>query len=302
VIGPDGPSYAMATTPGDQPLRRRLLALILGLSMTAGCGGRSEPQAPVPEAGPSREASAGVGLAEATQAFTLLKKLDDAWRDRDCAAVERLTTWAEKALGGRACEATRNGRPAPARKSYTEVRFYLPGTADQGRWFVALAREPDPAYFLFVQEGGEWRLGAGPLPVRGKVREPAEGALPADDPAEGVRARLVPQRYLTYLTDPAGVSGVTFPRGDLVRDLFDDLVGLPPKVRPDRLTTDVRLLVAPYRALRLPGGGALVIHALEIEHRQRARPGRSALAHPLYDKAALRGFTGRTRTAELTGT
>ncbi|WP_030907561.1 hypothetical protein [Streptosporangium amethystogenes] len=283
-------------------MRRRLLALILGLSMMTGCGARGDAQGTVPEAGPSRETSAGVELAEATQAFTLLRKLDDAWRDRDCAAVGRLTTWAENALGGRACEATRNGRPAPARKSYTEAEFYLPGAADTDRWFVALAREPDPAYFLFVHEGGEWRLGAGPIPIRGKVREPTEGAVPTDDPAMGVRARLVPQRYLTYLTDPAGVSGVTFPKADPVRDLFDELVRRPQKVRPDRLTADVRLLVGPQRALRLPDGGALVIHALEIEYRQRARSGRSSLAHPIYGKADLRGFTGRARAAELTGT
>lgn len=270
--------------------------------MTTGCGARSDTPDVVPEAGPSREASAGVELAEASEAFALLKRLDDAWRDRDCATVERLTTWAERALGGRACEATRNGRPAPARKSYGDVELYLPGVADQGRWFVALARRPDPAYFLFLQEDGEWRLGAGPIPIRGEVREPTEGAVPTDDPVAGVRARLVPQRYLAYLTDPAGVSGMTFPKGDPVRGLFDDLVRRPPRVRPDRLTTDVRLLVGPQRALMLPTGGVLVIHALEIEHRQRARPGRPALSRPIYGRADLRGFTGRTRAARLTGT
>ncbi|WP_344922166.1 hypothetical protein [Streptosporangium oxazolinicum] len=283
-------------------MRRRLLAVILGLSMMTGCGARSDTRVTAPGTGPSREASAGVELTEATEAFTLLRRLDDAWRDRDCATVEELTTWAEKALGGRACEATRNGRPAPVRKSYSEAEFYLPGIAGQDRWFVALAREPDPAYFLFVQEAGEWRLGAGPIPIRGEVREPTEGAVPADDPGTGVKARLVPQRYLAYLTDPAGVSGVTFPRGDPARDLFGELVGRPARVRPDRLTTDVRLLVGPQRALLLPGGGALVIHALEIEYRQRARQGRSTLARPIYGRADLRGFTGRSRTAGLTGT
>lgn len=283
-------------------MRRRLLALILGLSMTAGCGARSGTPEIAPETGPSREASAGVRLDEASKAFAQLKRLDDAWHDRDCATVERLTTWAERALGGRACEATRNGRPAPARKFYSDVELYLPGVDDQDRWFVALAREPDPAYFLFLQEDGEWRLGAGPIPIQGEVREPTEGAVPADDPDAGVKARLVPQRYLAYLTDPAGVSGVTFPKGDPIRDLFDELVGRPPRARPDRLTTDVRLLVGPQRALLLPTGGALVIHALEIEYRQRARQGRSALARPIYGRADLRGFTGRTRTAKLTGT
>ncbi|MEU4536118.1 hypothetical protein AB0G15_14760 [Streptosporangium sp. NPDC023825] len=283
-------------------MRRRLLALILGLSMMTGCGAGSETPGTAPETGPSREASAGVELAEASRAFALLGRLDKAWRDRDCATVGKLTTWAERALGGRACEATRNGRPAPARKSYTDVELYLPGVDGQDRWFVALAREPDPAYFLFIQEDGEWRLGAGPIPVLGEIREPTEGAVPADDPDTGVRARLVPQRYLTYLTDPAGVSGVTFPRGDPVRDLFDDLVRRPLSVRPDRLTADVRLLVGPQRALLMPTGGALVIHALEIEYRQRARQGRSSLARPLFGRADLRGFTGRTRAAKLTGT
>ncbi|MFF3440434.1 hypothetical protein [Streptosporangium sp. NPDC002721] len=283
-------------------MRRRLLALILCLSMTTGCGARSGTPDTVPETGPSREASAGVELAEASKAFELLGRLDDAWRDRDCATVEKLTTWAERALGGRACEATRNGRPAPARKSYTDVEMYLPGVAGQDRWFVALAREPDPAYFLFLQEEGEWRLGAGPIPVRGEPREPTEGAVPTDDPVAGVKARLVPQRYLAYLTDPVGVSGVTFPKGDPVRGLFDDLFERPSRVRPDRLTADVRLLVGPQRALMLPTGGALVIHALEIEYRQRARPGRSSLARPIYGRTDLRGFTGRTRTAKLTGT
>ncbi|MER5649951.1 hypothetical protein [Streptosporangium sp. NPDC002524] len=282
-------------------MRRRLLALILGLSMATGCGARSGTPDTAPGTGPSREASAGVRLAEASKAFAQLRRLDDAWRDRDCATVERLTTWAERALGGRACEATRNGRPAPARKSYDDVELYLPGV-DEESWFVALAREPDPAYFLFLREDGEWRLGAGPIPIQGEIHEPADGAVPADDPDTGVRARLVPQRYLAYLTDPVGVSGVTFPRGDPVRALFDELVRRPPNARPDRLTADVRLLVGPRHALLLPTGGALVIHALEIEYRQRARQGRAALARPIYGRADLRGFTGRTRTAKLTGT
>ncbi|MDP9846531.1 hypothetical protein [Streptosporangium lutulentum] len=241
-------------------------------------------------------------LAEAMDAFAVLKQLDDAWQKRDCAAVERLTTWAESTLGGRACKATRNGRPAPARKRYTKPEFFLPDAADQDRWFVALARKPDPAYFLFVNEGDNWRVGAGPIPVRGESREPIEGAVPTDDPSTGVKARLAPQRYLAYLTDPAGVSGVSFPKGDAVRELSDDLFRRPEKVRPDRLTADVRLVVGPQRALLLPDGGALVIHALEIEYRQKARPGRSSLSHPIYGRGDLRGFTGKAKPAALTGT
>lgn len=282
---------------------RRLLALLLGLTVLSGCGGRTDGETVPREAEPSSETSAhAVRLAEATQAFGLLDRLDDAWRKRDCQTVESLTAWAENTLGGRACEATRNGRPAPARKGYSDPEFFLPATADADRWFVALARRPGPAYFLFVDEGDDWRLAAGPIPVKGKPPEPARGAVPADDPVTGVRVRLAPQRYLTYLTDPAGVSGVSFPKGDAVRELFDDLVQRPRRVRPDRLTSDVRLLVGPQRALLLPGGGALVIHALEIEHRQRAGPGRSSLSHPLYGRAELRGFTGKRRTGELAGT
>ena len=73
-------------------------------------------------------------------------------------------------------------------------------------------------------------------------------------------------------------------------------------MRPDRLSTDVRLLVGPQRALLLPDGGALVIHALEIEYRQKAGPGRSSLSHPIYGRGDLRGFTGKAKLAGLTGT
>ncbi|MBG0828001.1 hypothetical protein HS041_09500 [Planomonospora sp. ID67723] len=296
-----------ATTPRDHPLLRRLLALLLSLYALAGCGVRSESQVAVPDTGPPEASARTVGRAEAAEAFGLLRQLDDAWRDQDCAAVERLTAWAESTLGGRACEATRNGRPAPARQEYTDPEFFLPAATGDDRWFVALAREPGPAYFLFVHQGDHWRLAAGPVPVDGDdVPEPGAGtgasAVPGDDPSTGVRARLVPQRYLTYLTDPAGVSGVRFPKGDAAADLLREFGERPEKVRPDRLTADVRLLVGPQRALALPEGGALVFHALEVEYRQRPGSGRSSLARPIYGKDDLRGFTGSTRAAELTGT
>lgn len=293
-----------ATTTGP-PLPRRLLALILGLSVATACGVRADGtdgQVADRRAEPSSTFTRAVEVAEATEAFELLDRLDDAWRKQDCPTVDRLTTWAENTLSGRACEATRNGRPAPSRRKYADPEFFLPATAGEDRWFVALARKPDPAYFLFVHEGDHWTLGAGPIPVRGEPREPTQGVVPTDDPGTGVKARLVPQRYLTYLTDPAGVTGVTFPKGDAAREVFDELVQRPRKVRPDRLTTDVRLVVGPQRALRLPGGGALVIHALEIEHRQRAGSGRSSLAHPIYGQGELRGFTGKGKVRELTGT
>ncbi|GIH74421.1 hypothetical protein Plo01_08500 [Planobispora longispora] len=280
-----------------------MIALLLGLCAAAGCGVRSEGRA-VPETGPSPEASARtVERAEAVQAFELLGQLDDAWRDRDCAAVDQLTAWAENTLGGRACEATRNGRPAPTRQEYADPEFFLPAPAGEDRWFAALAREPRPAYFLFVHEDGRWRLAAGPIPAEGDgAPEPTGGAVPSDDPSTGVKARLVPQRYLTYLTDPAGVSGVSFPKGDVAAELLAELGRRPETVRPDRLGTDVRLLVGPQRALLLPAGGALVIHALEIEYRQRPGPGRSSLAHPIYGRDDLRGFTGSVKAPELTGT
>ncbi|MFJ2031575.1 hypothetical protein [Streptosporangium sp. NPDC087985] len=281
---------------------RRLLALLLGLAVTAGCGVRTDGQTVTRETPPPEASAHAVDLAEATRAFELLDRLDSAWRKRDCRTVESLTTWAENTLGGRACEATRNGRPAPTRKKYTAPEFFLPATAGTDRWFVALARKPGPAYFLFVDEGDGWRLAAGPIPVRGEPLKPARGAVLTGDSAIGVRARLAPQRYLAYLTDPAGVSGVTFPRGDAVREIFDELVQRPRKVRPDRLTSDVRLLVGPQRALLLPGGGALVIHALEIEYRQKAGQGRSWLSHPLYGRDGLRGFTGKRGARELTRT
>ncbi|GGS91085.1 hypothetical protein GCM10010156_56750 [Planobispora rosea] len=282
---------------------RRLFALLLGLCAVTGCGVPSEERA-VPETGASPKASARtIERAEAVQAFELLQQLDDAWRDRDCAAVEQLTTWAENTLGGRACEATRNGRPAPTREEYGDPEFFLPAEAGEDRWFVALAREPRPAYFLFVHEDERWRLAAGPIPADGgDAPEPRGGAVPSGDPSTGVKARLVPQRYLTYLTDPAGVSGVRFPKGDVAAELLAELGRRPGTVRPDRLTTDVRLLVGPQRALLLPGGGALVVHALEIEYRQRPGAGRSSLARPIYGKDDLRGFTGSVRAPELTGT
>ncbi|GAT65115.1 hypothetical protein PS9374_00747 [Planomonospora sphaerica] len=295
---------------------RRLLALILGLSLLTGCGARSDGRTPAYRdsgSGPSAEASAGaVGAAEAAQAFELLQGLGDAWRDRDCAAVGRLTAWAEKTLGGRACEATRNGRPAPASAGtvgkYAGPEFLLPASGGEDRWFVALAREPDPAYFLFVDEGDGWRLGAGPIPATGDTASEAAPDTAAGSSGStavasgtGVRARLVPQRYLTYLTDPAGVSGVTFPKGDAAAVLRADLGARRAKTAPDRLTTDVRLVVGPRRMLPLRGG-ALVVHALEIEYRQRPRPGRSSLSRPVHGGAELRAFTGRSRAAELTGT
>ncbi|MFE0147206.1 hypothetical protein ACFWY5_08685 [Nonomuraea sp. NPDC059007] len=275
---------------------RQLIALLAGLSMaTAGCGGTSPPPAAGP---PSETPSTAQRIDEATAArtFASLAGLDEAWRERDCAAVAAATTWVEKTLGGRACAATRNGRPAPARTAYSEPAFLLP---EEGGWFAALATEPEPAYFVFVHAGDGWRLGFGPVPITGNPPDTTPpgatppGATPggssggAPDPAIVRRARLVPQRHLTFLTDPAGLSGVRFPEADPVRKLRDELAAKPARVRPDRLTVDVELLDTP-RTIGTAGGSMLVFHTLRLTFHQRGD------AHPLYGKADLRAFTGKS--------
>ncbi|MBB5074815.1 hypothetical protein [Nonomuraea endophytica] len=311
---------------------RQLIALLAGLSMaTAGCGGTAPP----PAAGlTSRTPSTAQRIDEATAArtFASLAGLDRAWRERDCAAVVIATAWVEKTLGGRACAATRNGRPAPSRTTYSEPAFLLP---EEGGWFAALAGEPEPAYFVFVQARDGWRLGFGPVPLTGSGSATSPVATPGSatstvatpggstssgatsfganspgatssgstsggstsgggpDPATVRRARLVPQRHLTYLTDPAGLSGVRFPDADPVRKLRDELAAEPARVRPDRLTVDVELLDVP----RTIGAGAsmLVFHTLRLTFRQRGA------AHPRYGKADLRAFTGKSELDRLTG-
>ncbi|MFI9554047.1 hypothetical protein [Nonomuraea endophytica] len=270
---------------------RQLIALLAGLSMaTAGCGGTNLP--PAADL-PSRTPSTAQRIDEATAArtFASLAGLDQAWRERDCAAVVIATTWVEKTLGGRACAATRNGRPAPVRTTYSKPAFLLP---EEGGWFAALATEPEPAYFVFVQARDGWRLGFGPVPLTGDP--PGSGGSTSGggpDPVTVRRARLVPQRHLTYLTDPAGLSGVRFPDADPVRKLRDELAAEPGRVRPDRLTVDVELLDVP----RTIGAGAamLVFHTLRLTFHQRGD------AHPRYGKADLRAFTGKSEPDRLTG-
>ncbi|MFI7695438.1 hypothetical protein ACIBQ6_40655 [Nonomuraea sp. NPDC049655] len=248
----------------------RLLASVLALLVT-GCGATGgapvlqEDRTPAPAAAPR------VDPATAEQAFSLLRQLDGAWQRRDCAAVRELTTWAERTLDGRACEATRNGRPArPADPVYV-----LP---DAGDWFAALAREPSPAYYLFFLEDGRWRLGAGPVPVPG---EPAREA--AEAPSSLVRqAQLVPQRHLTYLTDPAGVAGVRFPPGDPLRGLLKD-------VTANR--ADVELFGTRTLAIPVAAGSVLVFDALRLTY----RGGRTDLVVT----ASLVGTGNRIRTLGL---
>ncbi|WP_219465596.1 hypothetical protein [Nonomuraea rhizosphaerae] len=251
----------------------RLLVLLAGLSVVvAGCGTANVATVLPPEESASTPASAHTVDANAAGGtFQLLGDLDQAWKRRDCAAVAELTTWAEKTLGGRACEATRNDRPA----LYSDPVFFLP---PEGGWFAALARKPSPAYFLFLEEGDRWRLAAGPIAARGRVPEPSTATT---DPAVAAQARVVAQSHLTYLTDPAGVAGVRFASGDPVRGLRDELNGLPAKVRPDRLDVDVERLEQPTMALPLSSDSMLVFDGLRLVYRQRPKAGRTSLAHPL---------------------
>ncbi|MDF2709315.1 hypothetical protein AB0C18_13460 [Nonomuraea muscovyensis] len=257
-------------------MQLRLLALFAGLcALTAGCG--APPEATVvteqrPSAVPESIAPP-VDAATAERAFGVLAELDEAWRRRDCAAVAELTTGAEKTLGGRACEATRNGRPAlPG-----DPVFFLP---DAGDWFAALARKPSPAYYVFQLDGDRWRLAAGPVPAHGEPVSPGDPGVAAGREV-ATRARLVPQRHLTYLTDPAGVNGVRFPSGDPVRKLLDELAGKPAEVAPDRLSIDVELAGEPARTVALSTGSVLVFDVLRIGYEQRPGPGRKALKRPL---------------------
>ncbi|MFI6320497.1 hypothetical protein ACIBG8_23385 [Nonomuraea sp. NPDC050556] len=255
---------------------RRLFALLVGLSiMAAGCGGTASGGSALPEEEPASPASAHpVDPATAQQAFDLLTQLDQAWKKQDCATVGELTAGAEHALGGRACEATRNGRPAPT----GDPELLLPS---EGGWFAALA---DKAYYVFAQDGGRWRLAAGPIPLVGAA-PPTEGtASPA--PAAAVRARLVPQRHLTFLTDPAGVAGVTFPANDPVAKLMRELTTRKAKA-------DVELLGDPVHALAMADGSMLVFHALRITSTQKSS---------LYPKAVLKSFGVQDGTTTVTVT
>ncbi|MFI6596276.1 hypothetical protein ACIBHX_08510 [Nonomuraea sp. NPDC050536] len=221
---------------------RRLLALLGALTVLAGCGTPGGGVAvPPDEPAPSISAHR-VDQATAEQAFQLLDRLDRALSQHDCAAVDELVTWAARTLGGRACEATRNGRPA----RYDDPEFLLP---DAGDWFAVLARGPSPAYFVFLLEDNRWRLGAGPIPVVGRPPAYTPGATADQDTA--MEAGLVPQRHLTFLTDPAGVQGVRFPPGDPLQGLRAGIA-------------DVEFLDGTTRALALSSTRLLVFDALRI--------------------------------------
>ncbi|RGA05877.1 hypothetical protein DI270_005625 [Microbispora triticiradicis] len=267
---------------------RRLLPAVLLAILLAGCGTEGARQTP---ADPEETSPATVEIArsDAEAAFGGLGELAAAWRDGDCAGIERFTTWAEKTIGSRVCAAGRKDRSAPGLDAYGDPEFLIPAHEDgeDDPWFAVLARKPTPAYFVFVRTDGAWRLGAGPIPLAGDAPE-AEGEI-VD--AAWVGARLVSTRHVAFLTDPAGVSGVRFVSGDPMRALLGELVRAPGRVRPDRLSTDVRI-EGPARALALPDGGALVFHALRLVFTQKPGPGRSSLAHRRYGASDVRAFTG----------
>ncbi|MEV7967274.1 hypothetical protein AB0O34_15005 [Sphaerisporangium sp. NPDC088356] len=275
---------------------RRLVALGLSAALLTGCGAQADGQ-PDRTATPKAVAAPAqtVGPDDAATAFALLKELDDAWKKHDCAKVAFLTTSAEGELGARACEAVKNGRPAPAPLDYSKVDYFLPDRAAEHPWFVALAHRPHPSYFLFAREEERWRLAYGPIRLLGDAPEldaqQTTRAVPTDDPDDGVRARLVPQKHLAFLSDRAGLSGVRFATGDPMRALLTELTKKPGIVRPDRLSSDVQLVPSETRALGLVDGGALVFHALKIMYIQKT--GARRLAHPLFGADAVRAFTGK---------
>jgi hypothetical protein len=238
-------------------------------------------------------------LDSAERALEILPELRAAWRGVDCGKVESLTAFAEGELGTTVCAAVRNGLPGVDLPNYSEIEVFLPGDQEEGAWFAALARKPDPAYFVFAYEEGLWQLAYGPIPLLGKA--PQEDAVPTGAADMIVKARLVPQQYLTYLTDPAGVSGVTFPSGDPVRTLLAELLRTPRRARPDRVSVDVRLASDSSRALLLADGGALVFHAITLVFTQKPGPGRKAIRHARYGSAAVKAFTGKSKAGKLTG-
>ncbi|GII53238.1 hypothetical protein Pth03_16270 [Planotetraspora thailandica] len=283
---------------------RRITTLSLGLVLLVGCGNESFDQASRSPGSTGGASSVTATKAQAEAAFAMLGRLKDAWKRRDCATVASLTTWAENAVAENACKAAKDGYQPSTLGEYGQVDYFLPATTpddDRGAWFVALARDPEPAYFVFVQADGRWKLGAGPIPALRKTPQPAAPVRQVEDDSKiAVPASLVPTRHVAFLSDPAGVSAVKFASGDRMRDLLRDLVRAPEKVRPDRLSVDVEI-EGPAYALVLADGGALVFHSLKVVYTQKPGSGRSSLAHPRYGKADLSAFIGIGKPEAITG-
>nr|WP_062342926.1 hypothetical protein [Herbidospora sakaeratensis] len=276
-----------------------ILGIVLGLS--AACGGL--PAETTARESPSREPET-LTLAAAEAAFAGLGELETAWGDSDCDGVARLLAAPASELGGAACTATALGHEG-ARFDYAEPEFYLPPSrgAKGKPWFAALARKPDPAYFVFTQAKDGWRLALGPIPVPEGAPEVSvtEAVVPTGDVNPQVTASLVAQRCLTYLTDPTGVNGIRVSSGDAMRGLRDSITRAPAAHRPDKVGVDVRLVRgAPAHALALPGGASLVFHTLRVVTTQTPGPGRSELAEPSFPERDLRAFAGGGRLGEVT--
>ncbi|GAA0388184.1 hypothetical protein Acor_53560 [Acrocarpospora corrugata] len=269
---------------------------MLGLVGLVACGGQSVA-GPVLEGSESPSPVLSLDVAEG--ALQALPELREAWKTSDCETVQSLTAGPERELGTTVCSAKKQGLGGVDFSDYSDTEVFLPGEADDGAWFTALARKPDPAYFVFVHEDGVWQLELGPIPLTGKV--PPQDSVPEGAAEMVVKSRLVPQQYLSYLTDPAGVSGITFPAGDPVRSVLAELLRTPRKARPDRVSVDVRLATDSSRALLLDDGGALVFHAIKLVFTQKPGAGRHALRHPRYDTAEVKAFTGKAKSGHLTG-
>jgi hypothetical protein len=279
---------------------RRLLAVGFGLAMLAACGGDGPSSGATVRSPPPVKRT--ITQTEAVAAFETLGVLKDAWKRRDCRKIAELTAGTMRALADRTCAAAQKGYEPPELISYGDAEFLLSGDMEDGAWFAALARSPKPAFFVFVESEGCWCLAAGPIPVAGRVPEITGDEAASRDPDMDLTARLVPTRHLAYLTDPAGVGGVRFPSGDPMRTLLDELLERPVKVRPDRLTADVRLTGTTRLAMLPSGGGVLVFHELNIVYTQEPGSGRSSLAHSVYGRSDVRAFTGQGRPDGVTGT
>ncbi|GLX95544.1 hypothetical protein [Herbidospora sp. NBRC 101105] len=270
------------------------------LGLLAACGGL--PAETTARESPSREPET-LTLAAAETAFADLAVLETAWGDSDCDEVARLLAAPIAELGGAACTATALGHEG-ARFEYGEPEFYLPSRDAKGRpWFAALAKKPDPAYFVFTQGKGGWRLALGPIPVPDGAPEVpvTEAVVPAGDVNPQVTASLVSQRCLTYLTDPTGVNGIRVSSGDALRELRDSITRAPARHRPDKIGVDVRLVrSAPAHALALPGGASLVFHTLRLVTTQSPGPGRDSLAKPSFPDRDVRAFAGQGRLGKVT--